>query len=138
MGGSTIVTVTVADLVESVTDVAVRLTCDPYKKDPDGAVYEVGLPLKVFAGEIVPQSRVTQSDPATDRAQETPLLPESPVTVATKDWLTLHASVAPWGEIETAMRPLLMLIAAEANFDESLAEVAVTVTWPVGAVAGAV
>lgn len=87
---------------------------------------------------MVPQSRFEQVSPVTERVQVTPLLPESPVTFAVKDWLSLHATVAPGGEIEIEICVVLIRIAALADFVESAAEVAVIVTRPEGAVAGAV
>lgn len=70
-----------ADADAFVTEVAVKVTGMSPAGAGVGAVYVVGAPLAVVAGETVPQA-----EPPQDAVQATPWFAESPVTFAT-NWL---------------------------------------------------
>ena len=83
----------------------------------------------------VPQAAPLQ--PAPDRVQVTPWLPESLVTVAVKFCVWLTCTVAEVGETLTETAPDTVTL-AEPEREGSALEVAVTVTAEDGAEAGAV
>ena len=87
------VMVVLADFVPSATDVAVNVTVAGLGT-PTGAVYVTGAPDALDPGATVPH--VGPLQPAPDKAQVTPLLPESFATVA------VNVCVVPTGTLTVA------------------------------------
>jgi hypothetical protein len=116
-------TVTVADTAASVlaTEVAVTKTGKSCDGGP-GAVYVVAVPLAEDAGETPPQGGIPQ-----DTVQLTPLLLESPATVAVNCVVPVPGTVADVGDTINPTEGTVML--ALADLVLSVAEVAVSVTF---------
>jgi len=96
-----------------------------------------GMPLAVVAGAIVPQPGEHTAPPCV-RAQFTPLLLGSFVTVAVNCWVAFALTLAVAGETETPTGTVTVTVAA-ADFVASAAEIAVTVICAgVGTADGAV
>jgi hypothetical protein len=115
-------TVTVAVVVASVlaTEVAITLTCKSFVGGP-GAVYVMATPLAVDVGEGLPHGAVEH-----DTVQVTPLLLESPATVAVNCVVPVPETLAVEGTTVTATEGTV--IVAGADLLVSATEVAVNVT----------
>jgi hypothetical protein len=125
-----------AALVGSVTEVAVSVTV-AFAGIAGGAVYAVGVPLAVLAGEIVPQPGEHEA-PFWVRAQVTPPLSVSLPTVGVNCTVEPIWTFAEVGDTDTVIGPVRVRV-AEADLVVSVTEVAVTVTvagegWLAGAV----
>jgi hypothetical protein len=95
-------------------------------------------PEKVEGGETEPHALAAQPEPDMDKDQLTPLLCVSFCRVAVKVWVAAPvATLAVAGDTATVILADTVMDAA-ADLVESAIEVAVKVTGPAGAVAGAV
>jgi hypothetical protein len=127
-------TVMVAEVTASgsATEAAVTATCKSFGGGP-GAVYVVTAPLSVEVGETLPQGA---GEHETD--QVTPLLDESPTTLAVSCVVAVPIKVAVGGVRLIATEGTVTVAAAD--FVASTVEVAVNVSVSsfVGSVVGAV
>jgi len=99
-----------------------------------------GTPESVEAGETEPHALAAQAEPDRDKDQLMPLLCVSFCRVAVKAWVAAPvATLAVVGDTATViLAGAATVIDAAADLVESAIEVAVKVTGPAGAVAGAV
>src|SRR5262249_12922605 len=113
--GTVMLMLAVAETVLSVTEVAVRLTCEAKAVTPDGAVYETEPPLAACWAGNIPQSTFEQSTPGADMVQLTPAFAGSFITVATRLSPSPTFIAALAGSMEIEMGPAIVTI-AEAAF----------------------
>ena len=132
------VTVAPADLVVSLTEVAVTITVAGLGT-PTGAVYVVGAPLNVLVGESVPHvdAHAAGGVPCVI-VQSTPPFAGSFRTVGVNVWVIFSGMMAETGETESPIASTVTV--TEADFVESDIAVARMVTGKlaVGGVEGAV
>ena len=127
-------TVIVAEAAASelATEVAVTVTGKSLGGGP-GAVYMVAAPLAVEVGETLPQGEGEQ-----DTVQLTPLLLESPATVAVNCVVPVPGTLADVGATLTATEGTVMVVGADFVLSVTEVPVSVTAVLLAGSVAGAV